>query len=222
MVYPDSSRAYITPMTPVEEKRDGSPPAPSELVRQYHKLVGKGRVLELGVSGRDGLFLASRGYRVTRLTASQDIFEENLRQARALDLELDLQTVDFVEYHFPKARYNMVTADFFFHLQKRALLAKFAEKIIYTLKKHGLLIGATFSREDILCAELIRKRFTELGSHCFVLPGGELRTFFGPREILELFAEMKILHYAETDYYEKQGEEGRWRSLVEFVLKKTD
>jgi 2-polyprenyl-3-methyl-5-hydroxy-6-metoxy-1,4-benzoquinol methylase len=195
---------------------------PSSLVKQYHSLANPGPALNLG-SGEagDALFLARQGYDVISLDESQENIEKAHKQAEHHNLTIDFRTVDLTEFKFHKNRYGLIVANNRFQHLKKSAVTKLAAGIIYGLKKGGMLIGATLTTGDPACRKMRQNNVQMVEENCFILPNGWIYSYFKPREILELFPGLQIVHYAETDYYDSKPGQAQWHGLVEFVFKKT-
>ena len=195
---------------------------PSSLVKQYHSLTNPGPALNLG-SGEagDALFLAQQGYDVISLDESQENIENALKMAEQHDLSIDFRTLDLTEFKFHKNRYGLIVANHRFQHLKKSAVTNLAAGIIYGLKKGGMLIGASLTVNDPACKKMRQNKVQMVEENCFLLPNGWIYSYFMPREILELFPGLQIIHYAETDYYDSKQGQAQWHGLVEFVFKKT-
>lgn len=195
---------------------------PSFLVKQYHSLAKPGPALNLGSFDLgDALFLAERGYEVVSLDESQENIEKALRQTEQFKLSIDFRTVDLIEFKFHKNRYSLIVANHKFQHLKKTVIAKLAAGMIYGLKKGGMIIGSALTVNDPACKKMRQNNVSMIEENCFELPNGWVYSYFEPREILELFPGLQIIHYAETDYYDSKQGQAQWHGLVEFVFKRT-
>ena len=195
---------------------------PSSLVKQYYSLANAGPALNLG-SGEagDALFLAERGYDVISLDESQENIEKAIKQAEHYNLTIDFRTVDLTRFKFHRNRYSLIVANHRFQHLKKSAVADLAAGMIHGLKKGGMLIGASLTVNDPACKKMRQNKVPMVEENCFLLPNGWVYSYFQPREILELFPGLQIIHYAETDYYDSKQGQAQWHGLVEFVFKKT-
>jgi SAM-dependent methyltransferase len=200
-----------------KSEKDAMSGEPSMLVRRFYNLVKNGMALDLNSgNGNDAVFLAEQGFEVISLDSRQENLEKAIKHARRKDVSIDFRNQDPPGFKIHKGRYSLIIADNVLHHMKKSGLEKFAQEIINGLKKGGILIGSSLSIDDPLFRELRKKHVPEIEDNCFMLVDGLIFSFFGRREMLDIFPELKILHYAETDVYQS----GQWRGLVEFVFKK--
>jgi 2-polyprenyl-3-methyl-5-hydroxy-6-metoxy-1,4-benzoquinol methylase len=192
----------------------------SFLVKQFFGMAPSGKALDLGCGGGgDSVFLAKNGFDVTALDNSQEGIEKVIKLAEKHNVQVDCQTSTLQDFRFLKNRYSLIIVNHIFQHLKKSEILEISEKILYGLKKGGLLVGSSITTADPSYKEMHRKKIPEVESNCFTLPNGWIYSFFEFREVLDIFPEMQILHYSETDFYEtKRGRSG-WHGLVEFALK---
>jgi 2-polyprenyl-3-methyl-5-hydroxy-6-metoxy-1,4-benzoquinol methylase len=190
---------------------------PSMLIRQFYNLAKKGKVLDLySGEGRDAVFLAEHGFEVITLNHSQENLEKAIRLAEKNGVSVDFRNTEPLDFKMHKSRYSLIIANGIFQRIRKSDLQRFAPEIIRGLKKGGILIGSTLSVDDPLSREFRKKHVPEIEENCFAPPVNSIYSFFDKREVLNLFPDMQVLQYAETDVYDS----GRWRGLVEFVFRK--
>jgi 2-polyprenyl-3-methyl-5-hydroxy-6-metoxy-1,4-benzoquinol methylase len=195
---------------------------PSFLVKQYHSLGKPGLALNLGSAEvGDALFLAEQGYEVVALDESQENIEKALKQSEQHKLSIDFRTVDLAEFKFHKNRYSLIVVNHKFQHLKKTTIARLAAGMIYGLKNGGMIIGSALTVNDPACKKMRQNNVNMIEENCFELPNGWVYSYFEPREILELFPSLQIIHYSETDYYDSRQGQAQWHGLVEFVFKKT-
>jgi len=196
-------------------------PKPSSLAMQFCNIADPGTALDLELGdGGNALFLASKGFEVIALESSQEKIERVLKTADNQSLSIDFRNTDLKKFQFHKNRYSLIMADHIFQHHKKSAVHDLAAKICYGLKKGGVLIGAALTVDDPAYKEMCRKRIPMIEDKCFMSPGGWIYSFFGPREILQIFTDLKILHYSETEFYDSQIGQSQWHGLVEFAFKK--
>lgn len=115
---------------------------------QVEKLKPGARLLVVGDGeGRNGVWLAARGFQVT----SVDYAEPGVAKARALadktGVELDAQCADLDEWAWPEAEYDAVISIFVhFPSNKRAIMHR---RMLAALKAGGLLIMEAFNKAQL-------------------------------------------------------------------------
>ena len=147
----------------------------SWLVENAGLLEGRGKALDIaGGEGRNSVFAATRGYKVTCM----DISEKGLKKAQALASEKNtkIETVltDLDNSPLPENEYDLVIC---FNFLDRNLFSP----IRRTLKSDGLLFYETFSLDYLKYSQFKREWVLEIN------------------ELLEVFGDFRILKYREVD-----------------------
>ncbi len=193
--------------------------APSAMVRQFHGLVEGNRALDIGCSS-DAVFLAGKGFELISFDSSAQNVENAIKLADKHDVEIDFRTQDALQFKYHKSRYSLITINNILGQIRKSELDDLIEKINYALRRGGIITGKAFTVDDPSFKELRKKKVPEIEKNCFLLPNGWIYSFFEQREILDLFPEMRILHYSVADTFEShQGRQG-WRGIVEFAFRK--
>jgi SAM-dependent methyltransferase len=152
--------------------QEATPRGPAAfLVENIGLLPPRGKALDVAMgTGRNALFLASRGYEVTGIDISPVAIERCRAEAQRQGLRLEAICADLKTYTLPSETYDVVVN--FYYLQ-RDLCSRLAD----ALRLGGVLIFQTFAVEQ--------RRFgwgpTE---DEFLLKPGELRTLFPQLEEL--------------------------------------
>ncbi|OQW62652.1 MAG: hypothetical protein A4S17_01290 [Proteobacteria bacterium HN_bin10] len=166
----------------------GDPPPADFLLEQAH-LIPKGAVLDVACgTGRNALFLASRGYRVEGLDRDDQALH-SLREAavkrgitgltvRTLDLEADGGPIPAL----PAKAYEGIIVFFYLH---RPLIPA----LLRALKPGGVLIYETFTVENHRLRQHPRRR-----EFCLE-----------PNELLHLTKGLHVVHYDEGDHQGSAG-----------------
>ncbi len=149
---------------------------PIAFLVEHLDLLPKGQALDIAMGeGRNGVYLATKGFDVTGL----DISEKGLEKARKLATEhgvsITTQVVDLQQHRLEQNAYDVVLCTYYL---QRDLFAQ----IKAALKSGGVAVVETYTLEH----RRYRPRFREEYL---------LRT----NELLELFQDMEILRYQFVD-----------------------
>ena len=194
---------------------------PSLLVRQYYTMAEAGTGLDLHCgAGTDCLFLAKNNFAMIGLDSNPDQIEKALRNAAKADLEIDCQTMDIRTFKFHKNRYNLILANHLFQDYHKSEISLICEKIQYSLKKNGLLIGCGLNVDDPSCRALRKKKIPQAEENSFQITPQTVRSFLEPREILDYFPTARVVYYSENEYFESDRNQAGWHGLTEFVFRK--
>lgn len=166
---------------------------PSPLL--VHALEGRkpGEALDLGMGeGRNAIFLAQQGWRVTGVDYSD--VAVNLARARAAKLGLSLQTVvkDLDAYDFGRERWDLIVL-FYMHAWFHTSPTDPPLRVLRALRPGGLLVMEGYA-------------------------GG--KDEFQTNELPRLFDKLRIIYYQDvTD--EAEWDPGRRSRIVRFIGEKT-
>ena len=118
----------------------GMPDEPSALLVQNPALLpAGGRALDIAMgSGRNALYLASQGFRVTGVDVSTVAIELCHEKAARLGLEVEAIVADLEDYPLPVDTYDLIIN---FHFLQRSLVGP----IVRALKRGGLLFCESFT-----------------------------------------------------------------------------
>jgi tellurite methyltransferase len=166
---------------------------PHDLVIDFaHLLEGK-RTLDIAMGrGRDALYLASRGVRMTGMELSCEVIRLARDEAGRQALAVDVVRADAKALPFKKGVFGGVIIFFF-------LLREIARDIADMLEPGGILIYETFLKRQ---NEVDRQR-----NPAFLLDDGEL---------LRLFPGFKPIHYEEGAH----DRSGKTRITAQLVARK--
>lgn len=152
------------------------------LVDQLHRLP-RGRALDLATgSGRNGLFLASNGYQVDAVDASEVAVEKLRSRIRDESLPMVVSCADLSDYQIPENTYALI------------LNFYFLERNLYAPIKQGLMPGGMILFETYT---LEQARYGRPRNPDFLLK---------PNELLHRFSDLHIIYYHERiDHSADQG-----------------
>lgn len=165
---------------------------PAPLVVQFTRALAPGSALDLACGpGRNALYLAAQGWRVTAVDGSSVAIDLLRARARRRKLSIDARIVDLEagEFEFPSQAYDLVLSCYYL---QRSLIPG----IKATLRPGGLLILIAH------LADADQPQGTPTRAY-----SGELRAFF---------EDWRVLHYREG----APGESVHHRAVAELVAQK--
>lgn len=149
---------------------------PIAFLKDHVELLPKGKVLDLAMGeGRNGVFLATKGFDVTGL----DISEEGLKKAQRLAAEqgvtIKTQVVDLQRHHLPTAAFDVILCTYY--LQRDLF-----PQMIAALKPGGMIIVETYTIDH----RKYRPRFPK-------------PYLLRPNELLHLLDDLLVIRYQLVD-----------------------
>ncbi len=152
----------------------------SWLTENREALPGKGRALDLAMGeGRNAIFAASLGYDVLGVDISAVGARNAESFAQQKGVSIETEVVDLDTWSLPKNAFELVIC--FYFLDRKLFPA-----IRDSLKPGGLVVYETFNTDHLKYSGLKPE---------WVLSHGEL---------LNAFADYRILHYRETDDHDDE------------------
>ena len=131
-----------------------------------------GDALDLGMGeGRNAIYLAQRGWRVTGVDLSDVAVAQAKKRAAGLGVRLDTTIDDLDHYDFGRGRWDLITL-FYMHAWLRGARPRSVERVRDALRPGGLLVIEGFA--------------------------GNEGYMFQTNELLRDFGDMKILRYEDT------------------------
>jgi 2-polyprenyl-3-methyl-5-hydroxy-6-metoxy-1,4-benzoquinol methylase len=145
------------------------------LVRNAH-LLPKGRVLDLAMGeGRNGVFLATRGFHVTGLDISARGLEKAQRLAKEEGVTIDTRVVDLEKVELERESYDVILCTYY--LQRNLF-----SQIKHALKQGGMVVVETYTVD-----------------HLKYRPDFNRAYLIEQDELLALFQDFKIIRYQVED-----------------------
>ena len=174
-------------MSPAWDERYGSWPAPTEpsrFLKEFaYLLPTSGDALDAACGGgRNSVFLAKAGMRVTAVDSSARGLDQARELAQQHALEINWVHADLETFDLPVSAYDLAIVFYFRH-------PKFYARLRTALRPGGMLIYQTFTRDQLQFAKGPRN------------PEHLLK----PGELLTAFADWKIVFYRETTLVEAMG-----------------
>jgi len=120
------------------------PDEPAALLVENLSLLPKGgKALDIAMgTGRNALYLASLGFRVTGIDLSAVAVEKCREKAERLDLPIEALVADLEHHPLPSEEYDLIVN--FYYLQR-----SLAPQILAALKPGGVLVFETFTIDQL-------------------------------------------------------------------------
>ncbi|MGQ9572878.1 MAG: class I SAM-dependent methyltransferase [Dehalococcoidia bacterium] len=152
------------------------PDEPAALLVENQSLLPKGgKALDIAMgTGRNALYLASLGFRVTGIDVSAVAVEKCRQKAERLGLAIETLAADLEHYSLPTAEYDLILN--FYYLQRTL-----APKMVAALKPGGVLVFESYTIDQLQFGWGPKN------------PDYLLR----PSELREMFASLETLLYRE-------------------------
>jgi len=148
------------------------PDEPAALLMENLSLLPKGgKALDIAMgTGRNALYLASLGFRVTGIDVSAVAVEKCRQKAERLDLPIEALVADLEQSPLPRQEYDLIVN--FYYLQR-----SLAPQIVAALKPRGVLVFESYTIDQL-----------QFGwgpkNPDYLLRPGELRDMFAALETL--------------------------------------
>lgn len=146
------------------------------LAENYHYIPFEGNVLDMGMGeGRNAVFLAQKGYKVTGVDISSVAVKKSYLLAQEFGVKIKGVVASLKEYKIPPESFDAIIC---FYYVDRSLI----EQIKSWLKPGGILIYEAFTTR-----EMTRRKINSSNQ-------GD---FLKEQELLKIFSGMRILKYQE-------------------------
>jgi tellurite methyltransferase len=121
---------------------------PSIVAKELLNHRKEGSVLDIGMGeGRDVLFLAEKGFKVTGIDLSKVAVNKCLDLSEKNNLDVDLLVGDYLDY-YPKNRFNIIISNCTLHLLDQKDVPRAIIKMKKMTRNNGLNIISVFSEKD--------------------------------------------------------------------------
>ena len=194
---------------------------PSELVKKFAEFAPEGKALDLGMGeGRDALYLASLGYDVTGVEATDSGVLKCEKLAQLKKLEVKAVCEDAVDFAIAKNRFAIISCINLFQFISKRDTAKIITRAVTGLKKEGLFFCSVFTVDDP--SYKVRKQKTrEIDSGVFLDSSGHVYSLYAYGELLKCCDGLRPIYYREFDFYDTAHGPSHWHGVAELVGKKT-
>jgi cyclopropane fatty-acyl-phospholipid synthase-like methyltransferase len=176
---------------------------PSPLVARFAGEMQKGPVLDIGFgNGKDSLFLASQGFKVTALSIDKKAAENLEKLKKEKGLKIEIKNQDIRQFSFSDNYYTAIIAmNTLFFLSKNEFLS-IIEKIKNSLKPGGVVIISSFTMYDQMFTKM-QQTIKESGEREFQDDKGNSWYFLALNELENLFHNFSILFSKEEQVQDK-------------------
>ena len=196
---------------------------PSPLVARFVKKIQKGPVLDIGFgSGKDFLFLASQGFKVTALDIDKKAVENLEKLEKESGLEIEIKNQDTRQFSFPENYYaGVIVMNSLFFISRNDFLS-IIEKIKHALQPDNIAIISSFTKDDSMFTQIQQTR-KEKQEREFRDDKGNSWYFLAPKELENLFRDFSILFSKEEQVQDKghsDSPEPHTHLIAQMVAKK--
>ncbi|MBD3233598.1 MAG: methyltransferase domain-containing protein [candidate division Zixibacteria bacterium] len=173
-----------------------------------------GDVLDLGCGdGRNALYMAKRGLRVTAVDTSDVGIKKMMEVAEGMGLGDRIIPIcaDIVEWEFPKSMFGFIIAiTIFDHLQPENVIPTF-EKTVQSMSPNGYLFAKAHTIED--------PGYKNNGKSSGL--SDMINYYFSPDELLNLTGRyLKIINYTEKSTKDETHGEPHYHAFAEVLARK--
>jgi len=149
---------------------------PIAFLQEHLHLLPKGKTLDIAMGeGRNGVFLAAKGFNVTGIDISETGLKKAHTLAKAHGVTIETKVVDLETYQLPAETYDVIICTYY-------LQQDLFPQIIQALKPGGMVVMETYTLDHLK----YRARFPRQ----FLLK---------PNELLQHFEDLTILQYQMRD-----------------------
>lgn len=194
---------------------------PDHLLIKYAKLIPKGKVLDLGIGeGRNALFLAKMGYEVEGIDISETAIERCAKRAKDANLRVNARVEDLRRLDIPPSKYSLIIAAWVFQFLRKSEVKEVITKIKNGLRKDGLVYIGTFSLDDPGYKKA-KQNLKVVEQNTFYSKKQDIYiNYFTKEEILSLFADFKIIYYADGMELDISHGKPHYHGFIEYMGEK--
>lgn len=170
---------------------------PSNFLIKWEPKLPRGRALVPGCgTGRNAIFLASKGYSVDAIDYSEEGLKIARQRSQKQNVDVNWILSDINQYQFPVEKYHVIMINYFHPQDKLESIKKSLKKEGYFLYEHHIASDDPVDRGP-----------------------QESRFRYDPNELLEKFSNFHILSYQEGLNI---SDDGKRSALARIVARKTD
>lgn len=169
--------------------------------------------LDIGCGqGRDTIFLAKRGAKVTAIDSSKVGIDQLRERLDTMQITADLKICDIREWNFPEGRFHIgIARTVLDHIPKIDL-----ENVMETLKasviNNGVIFVTVFTTDDPGAKNLNSLSASECAA--------EVQHYFASRELWSWFEDWATIYYEECYYLDQSHGRDHYHGLAKIVARK--
>jgi tellurite methyltransferase len=174
-------------------------PGPDSALVEFLEVIPQGKAVDVGCgTGRNGLFLARKGFEVTCVDTSGAKLKRCGEFAEQLGVSIECQRMDVREFAAAAGSLSCVVSVNVLTFLKMSE----AEGVVGRLKKWlcegGIAYVSEFTTEDSMYRRLKESGADEVEPYSFVNPRGKGHICFFPKgHLRDLFRDFSVLRYSE-------------------------
>lgn len=174
----------------------------------WRKIKPGSSFLDLGCGqGRDSLFMARKGFKVTSVDSSNEAIHGLNLIAKKNNLNIQTICKNIEKFEVEDNKYSIINIFDTLHFLEKKDALKLIRQVKENIKDGGLLIISDFTTKDVL----------------FKKGKNKTKAFFRPKELLKLFFDFNVLLYKEFSIIDS-GHPGlkqpHRHQIVELVVQK--
>lgn len=194
---------------------------PNKLLKAFATETSEGLALDICIGGgRDALYLASIGYKVTAYDVLPEFAEKCNEIAKENLLEVQAFHKPLTKITIPENSFDLITSSWVLHSMKKSESETLIQKMIRGLKQDGLLILAQFSINDPYFKRHIGKvEFIEANTF-FSTEHDKIIHYFSKEELMELTKELRLITISDKLNLDTGHGHLHYHGVLELVAQK--
>ncbi|MFC2085157.1 class I SAM-dependent methyltransferase [Bacteroidota bacterium] len=167
------------------------------LVKFYDKIIINNPVLDIGAGqGRNGLFLAGKGFKVEMLDQSHTAVESIKKVAAETNFTVKVIQSNFEDFNPGSKIYSAILVFGIIQESSHKSIDQLINKIDLWTNTGSMVFITAFSTLDPACQDTTAN-WKNIGKNSFTNAEGEIKTFLEPDEVLNLFKKFQVVYHWE-------------------------
>jgi 2-polyprenyl-3-methyl-5-hydroxy-6-metoxy-1,4-benzoquinol methylase len=195
---------------------------PSPLLKKIIKLAPKGKALDIGGGeGRNSIFLAKNGFKVTAIDLSAEALEKLKNIAQENRLKVSTQVIDVRSFKFSPNQYSLIISISTLDFLKKSKAEEIIKKIKKSLVPEGIVYLSVFSTKGPLFCKIKRLDLKPIEENAFYLSKRKIyRHFFTQDELKGYFNDFEIILLKESCIKDTLHDQLHFHEIIEIIAKK--
>lgn len=191
---------------------------PDSVLTEYVRISPQGAALDLGCGvGRHSIYLATLGYDVQAVDASESALEACRERAKVAGVKLETSAQDIREFPIVPSKYAVIVCTYALYALNAPEIASVASSLQDGLCDNGLLYCADFSIDDPMLKR-IEAQAQRVDAQTFYMPSTETyRHFFAVGEFDSLFSGLKTLYKASGQRIDTEHGDEHYHGFVQYL-----